>query len=331
MKLKRTLIALVLCAVMLATIGCAARTSSQNDVAYAEPMSDSSYEMTAAAPQSEAAMSPAKGTNVTTEQSGEPTVDFDVRKIVYNADMTVTVDDPAASLTALVEKAKSLGGYVSSSYSTTDDLGTIYAYATLKVPADQLDALVSAANEMGKVNDYRLSSDDISLSYYDMQARLENAKAEEQQLLEILAKCETVEDILAVRQSLTSVRADIESYTAQMRLWDNLVSYATLNMTINRTPATAVEGKNDLIQLWKASDVWDKMARGFQNSARFVINAIGAIGIFLAIAAIPAGVLFLAIGLPIIAHRKNKRKKAALLKAQQMASAEPDHTVQKNE
>ena len=141
-----------------------------------------------------------------------------------------------------------------------------------------------------------------------MQARLNNAKAEEAQLLQILAKCETVEDILAVRQSLTSVRADIESYTAQMNLWDNLVSYATLNVTINRTPKTAVEGENDLIQIWKASDVWNRMARGFQNSARFVVNAIGAIGIFIAVAIIPAGVLFLVIGLPIIAHKKKKHK-----------------------
>ncbi|MDO9299900.1 MAG: hypothetical protein Q7T89_00890, partial [Anaerolineales bacterium] len=64
-----------------------------------------------------------------------------------------------------------------------------------------------------------------------------------------------------------------------MNLWDNLVSYATLNITINRTPKTAVEGENELIAMWKASDVWQKMSRGFQNSARFVVNAIGAIGI----------------------------------------------------
>ena len=160
---------------------------------------------------------------------------------------------------------------------------------------------------------------------------LEYAKAEEAQLLQILAKCETVEDILAVRQSLTSVRADIESYTAQMNLWDNLVSYATLNVTINRTPKTAVEGENELIQIWKASDVWNKMARGFQNSARFVVNAIGAIGIFIAVAIIPAGVLFLVIGLPIIAHKKKKHKKVAALIAQQAESAEVDDTVKKNE
>lgn len=328
MKTKRTLIALILCAVLLVSFGCAApRAAESESVSYSDE-AKGSYEM--AAPMEEAAMAPAAASDIA-QTAGEPSGDFDVRKIVYNADMTVTVDDPATALNTLVEKAKSLGGYISSSYATTDDAGTNYAYATLKVPAEQLDALITAANALGKVNDYRLGSDDISLSYYDIQARLDSAKAEEQQLLEILAKCDTVEEILAVRQSLSSVRADIESYTAQINLWDNLVAYATLTVTINRTPKTAVEGENELIQMWKASDVWNKMSRGFQNSARFVVNAIGAIGIFIAIALIPAGILFLLIGLPIILHKKSKRKKAAALRAQQAATVEPNDTVKKNE
>jgi len=327
MKTRRTLIALILCAVLLFTIGCAAK--SESTTAYAEPASGT-YD-TAAASQNEAAAMAPESTTSQTQTTGEPTGDFDVRKIVYTADMTITADDPAASLETLSAKAESLGGYISGSYSTTDELGTTYTTATIKVPADQLETLVTAANALGKVDDYRLSSDDISLSYYDMQARLDNSKAEEQQLLEILAKCETVEEILAVRQSLSSVRADIESYTAQMNLWDNLVSYATLNVTINRTPKTAVAGDKELIQMWKASDVWGRMTKGFQNSARFVVNAIGAIGIFLAIAAIPAGVLFLLIGLPILIHKKNKRKKAAAEKTNEAQSAEPDQTVKLNE
>lgn len=331
MKTKRTLIALALCAALLFSIGCAAKSATQSNAVYAEPASGTYDEIALDSEKSASYAVSSSESSSTTQQTGEQTGDFDVRKIVYNANMTVTVDDPSAALNALLEKTKSLGGYVSGSYSTTDDEGTNYAYATLKVPADQLDALANEANALGKVNDYRLSSDDISLSYYDIQARLDSAKAEEQQLLEILAKCETVEDILAVRQSLSSVRADIESYTAQINLWDNLVAYATLSITINRTAKTAVEGEKELIQLWKASDVWSKMSRGFQNSARFVVNAIGAIGIFLAVAAIPAGVLFLLIGVPIIVHRKNKRKKAAALKAQQAASAEPDDTVKQNE
>ncbi|MCE5187916.1 MAG: DUF4349 domain-containing protein [Eubacteriales bacterium] len=327
---KRAVVALVLCTVLLFTFGCAAR-ASESDVAYAPAPAGAAYDE--AAPQAESAETYAVSSDASgsTGTQTEPTGDFDVRKIVYTADMTLTADDPEQALANLVESAQNLGGYVSGSYSTTDDLGTYYSTATIKVPADQLETLVNAAKSIGKVDDYRLSSDDISLSYYDMQARLDNAKAEEQQLLEILAQCKTIEEILAVRQSLTSVRADIESYTAQMNLWDNLVSYATLNLTINRTPKTAVAGEKELIQVWKASDTWGRMARGFQNSARFVVNALGAIGIFLAVAIIPAGILFLAIGLPIILHKKNKRKKAAALKAQQPAAAEPENTIKQNE
>lgn len=333
MKTRRALIALLLSAVMLFTLGCASRQASESpaiapasgDYAAAseEMAADNSKNDGFAMVASESASAPQSETN--------PAGDFDVRKIVYNATLTLTADDPEITLDKLVQKTQELGGYLSDSYTTTDDLGAVYSTATLKVPADQLQALVTAAEAAGKVTDYRLSSDDISLSYYDMQARLDSSKAEEQQLLEILAKCETVEDILAVRQSLSSVRSDIESYTAQMNLWDNLVSYATLSVTINRTPKTAVEGEKDLIQIWKASDVWDRMARGFANSARFVVNALGAIGIFLAIALVPAAVLFLAIGLPIILHKKKKRRLAQERARQAEAPEKSQNTEERNE
>jgi len=329
MKKKRAWIALIICAVMLSTLGCAsAKTSGTSasydyDVAYTDSvaMEESAYDGYA--------MNDDASTVTTSET--DTTGDFDVRKIVYNADMTITADDPEKTLNDLIAKTQELGGYLSDSYTTTDDDGAYLSTATLKVPADQLDALVNAAEAAGEVEDYRLSSDDISLSYYDMQARLENAEAEEEQLLEVLARCETVEEILAVRESLTSVRADIESYKAQMNLWDNLVAYATLYVTINRTPKTVVEGEKELIQIWKASDVWDKMARGFNNSARFIVNAIGAIGIFLAVAIIPAGILFLAIGLPIILHKKKKRKRMEELKRAEQPAPEPDDTTKLNE
>lgn len=331
MKTRRAGIALIISAVMLFTIGCAARSVSTESTA-ASGGTSASYDQSVADTASSNGYAMASEEAATTTQSEtEPTGDFDVRKIVYNATLTLTADNPEAALDNIVQKTQELGGYISDSYTTTDDLGATLSTATLKVPADMLEELVTAAEAVGKVTDYRLSSEDISLSYYDMQARLDNAKAEEQQLLEILAKCETVEDILAVRESLSSVRADIESYTAQMNLWDNLVSYATLYVTINRTAKTAVEGEKDLIQMWKASDVWDKMERGFTNSARFVVNALGAIGIFLAVALVPAGVLFLAIGLPIILHKKKKRKAAKERDQQAELPAAEQNTEKRNE
>ena len=236
--------------------------------------------------------------------------DASARKIVYNADMTMTADDPSAAQAAVIERAAALGGYVADSYVTNDELGAWRTSATIKVPAERLDELVTAAKALGRVDDYQLSSDDITTRYYDIAARLKSAQAEEEQLLEILNRCESVEEILAVRESLARVRADIESYQGQINLWDNLTSYATLQLTVNRTPQPAVKGETELIAIWRASDVWNRMSRGFSNGARFVVNAVSALGIFLAVAIIPAAVLFLCVGLPIIIVRKRRRARA---------------------
>lgn len=255
---------------------------------------------------------------------GQP-ADQSIRKIIYNADMDVTAEDPGVALSALMERAEELGGYVADSYERTDELGAYRCTATLKVPAEKLDELVAAAEGVGKVDSYRLYSDDISLAYYDIQARLKSAKAEEAQLLEILSKCETVEDVLAVRESLSRVRSDIESYQGQINLWDNLVSYATLSLNIARTPRAAVEGESELLTIWKASDVWKRMSFGFANSARFLVNAVGAVGIFLAYAVLPVGVVALiVIGIRTLLQktkpaREAKRAKRLEIKAQKAA------------
>ena len=289
----------LLCLLLLFT-GCSASSKgNSNEMLYSNDTAD---QYTPTVEESDA------GTGLGTQSGGMG--DRDLRKIIYNASMDITADDPAAAMRAIVEKAAALGGYVANSSTSNDDDGTSHVYLTIKIPFDKLDALVAQAEGTGRVDDYRLSSDDISLDYYDVEARLKNAKAEEAQLLAILEQCTSVEEILEVRESLTSVRGDIESYQAQINLWDHLVAYTTLDIRIDRTPKTQESAEGELLSIWKASDVWKDMQRGFQNSARFMINAILAIGIVLAVAIIPCGILFLCIGLPIILHKRKKKRLA---------------------
>lgn len=320
---RKAVVAILLCFMILfALSGCAGKSAES-------PASAASYSYASEESAMDVADADYGVASSTTQDAGagesvdasETLNDADVRKIVYNAELALTTDDPQAALDTLTAKTAALGGYVSNSYVTMDDDGASRSTATFKVPAASLDELVGAAKDTGAVNNYRLYSDDISLSYYDIQARLKNAQAEEKQLLEILSRCESIEDILAVRQSISSVRADIESYTAQINLWDNLVSYATLELTIYRTQKAAVAQEKELLQLWKASDVWNKMSRGFINSARFMVNAVGAIGIFLAIAIVPAGIVFLVVVLPILIRRKKRRLQKL---ADNSAPAEPE-------
>ena len=99
-------------------------------------------------------MAPSAGSGdaTQTQTTGTPTGDFDVRKIVYNATLTLTADNPEAALDNIVQKTQELGGYISDSYTTTDDLGATLSTATLKVPADMLEELVTAAEAAALVD-----------------------------------------------------------------------------------------------------------------------------------------------------------------------------------
>lgn len=248
------------------------------------------------------------------------------RKVVYNAALSLTADDPRKVLDTVSARCRALGGYLSGSYERSYANGTIYVTATVKVPADGLNDLLAELRTLGKVDSSRLSSDDISQSYYDVEARLRAAKAEEEQLIRLLEKCVSVKDMLSVREQLACVRSDIESYQAQINLWDHQVAYATIELTINETPKTPAQTEDDTVRLWKFSDVARKMKTGFGNSWRFLVNALGALGIFIANALLPVAVLgaaaFGIVRLVKAIRNKNKGRREARRQARLEKKAE---------
>lgn len=231
------------------------------------------------------------------------------KKIIYTAYLRLRADVPAETAAAANEACAALGGYMSASYITTFDDGEGYASATLKVPADRLETLLDQIAALGTQEERNLFSDDVTQSYYDIQARLNTAKTEEKTLLALLSDCETVEEVLLVREQLASVRAQIESYQTSIDLWDHQVAYATVELTVEETEKTAVAGESSTVELWKASDVGRRIVNGFDNSWRFLVNAVSAVGIALSYLLLPCAV-FGAIVYGIVKLIKNARRAA---------------------
>lgn len=317
------ILALVLALLLLAT-GCA---SASKDAAYgvggmvAETESYS-VQSTASAPAAAAPMEEAvaeevmmdKVENGASGSTAAQKTEAYAKKIIYTAYLRIRADAPQEAAAAAEQACTALGGYVAASYNTTYTNGTAYASATLKVPAEQLETLVDQLSALGTKEELQLTSDDVTRSYYDVQARLTAAKAEEKTLLALLSDCETVEEVLLVREQLSYVRGEIESYQASINLWDHQVAFATVELTVRETEKTAVEGEDNKIELWKASDVARRIANGFDNSWRFLLNAVSAIGIALSYTLLPAAVLavivYVLVRLLKLLRRGAKRRKA---------------------
>ncbi len=317
---RKNICILALCLMLLLSAGCSAKASSSTAHYVSAPAAAAGESYYAEEADSYVGMDyeSAKEPNSmpVPDPSDQKSAAQNGSKIIYNSDVSIRCDDPAQALNRAIELCASYGGYLANSYMNAgDDNFPSYANATLRVPADRLDALISGVKGLGKVEYSNINSDDISQAYYDISARLEATKAEEASLLKLLNECTNVEEVLMVRQELLDVRQQIESYQTKINRWDNQVSYATLTLNIQETVKPAVEKEKEPIELWKSSDVWKKIKLGFSNSWRFAVNAIYAIGIAIAYALIPiiliGAIVFGIVKLIVFLARKSKAKRAA--------------------
>ena len=105
--------------------------------------------------------------------------------------------------------------------------------ATLRVPADQLDATLIEIKALGRVESEAQTGQDVTSQYVDLQARIGNARNTEERLTDLLRnRTGKLSDVLAVEQELDRVRGQIEQMEAERKNRSNQVSYATVNATI---------------------------------------------------------------------------------------------------
>jgi negative regulator of sigma E activity len=125
------------------------------------------------------------------------------------------------------------GGYVGD-LSVNDTTGNGRSLtATLRVPADQLDAMLTELKTMGRVDSESQSGQDVTSQYVDLQARLSNARNTEARLTDLLRnRTGKLSDVLQVERELDRVRGEIEQMEAERKNMAKQVSFATLNATI---------------------------------------------------------------------------------------------------
>ncbi|MBO5976211.1 MAG: DUF4349 domain-containing protein [Oscillospiraceae bacterium] len=150
-------------------------------------------------------------------------------KLIYTANMeleTTSFDDSVAGLEELVNK---MGGYFERS--NVNNYGSYRSgNYTVRVPAENYDAFCSAAGQLCQLNYIDRSATDVSEAYYDTEARLETQKIKQERLQNLLAKAESMEDIIDLENALSETEYQIEQLTGTLRKYDSLVGYSTISI-----------------------------------------------------------------------------------------------------
>ncbi len=197
------------------------------------------------------------------------------REISITVSMVLEVEDVKNAANKVVQLAYSLGGYVQHS-SVTKDRG----YLTIKIPKSNLNAALPQLRSLGEVKLEEMNTVDLTDAIVDLEARLRNAKAEEQRLLDLLSRAENVRDILEIEDRLSAVRERIERLEAMRESMKKRVDYATVNVNLQRRGAGTTE-----------KSFWDKV---IEDAGRALMGSIYILVVGAAFLAIPLLVASLA-------------------------------------
>ncbi len=154
-----------------------------------------------------------------------PQSQVEQRLVIRNANLTLVVEDPAASVAEISALADSMGGFVVSSnvYESTfeQNVRATRASITVRIPAERLnEALSEIKADAFEVRSENISGQDVTQEYTDLQSRLRNLEAAEAELREIMGSLNKAEDVLRVYENLRQVREEIEIIKGRIQYFE---------------------------------------------------------------------------------------------------------------
>ncbi len=223
------------------------------------------------------------------ETSDTSTVVDDDRKIIKNAQMTVETKTFDNFMSALEADINNLKGYIeqkevnSSSYR---DGRT--ANITIRIPAENLNKFMGKVSENGNVTYENESATDVTSSYNDIDRHIKSLETEQERLLEIMKKADTLADILSIEERLTQIRYELDGYEQKLNSYDEQIAYSTVTLTVYEV---------EVVTIGEDEGFFTQVKEGFMGS----INAIGTFFRTLALIVLSGSPFIILIGLIAVA------------------------------
>lgn len=229
------------------------------------------------------------------------------RKLIQKIRLRAETEEMDELLKAVNDRIAELGGYIENQEiyngSAYSGVRRRNAELTIRIPADKLDSFVDQVAAVSNIVSTNKTTEDVTLSYVATESRVKALETEQERLLELLAKAETMEDLLTVESRLTDVRAELEQVTTTLRVMENQVDYGTVYLSISEVREyTVVE---------EPETVWDRIGTGFMESLKTIGEGFVELFVFITVN-FPYFVILgivLTVLILVLRHRKKKVKK----------------------
>jgi hypothetical protein len=160
--------------------------------------------------------------------------------LVYTANMRLEVpaEDVAPTIERIIEGAVSLGGYLAG---RTDDS------VTVRIPSRLFREGLADVEQLGEVKSRRVSAQDVSEEYHDLDVRLHNLRALRQRLESFLERATSIEEALRVQSELERVSMQIDQAEGRLRFLRSRVAFSVVVVQVDAAPVVVEEPPREVV------------------------------------------------------------------------------------
>ena len=250
---------------------------------------------------------PEGGEGIYDSNSGTQNAEIIGRKLIRTITIEAETKDLDALLTDLDAQLATLGGYVQSKQvrGSATSGNRRYASLTLRIPAEKLDQFVNHVSGATNILSNSETTEDVTLKFIATESRIAALEAEEARVMELIGKAENLNELLTLESKLSSIRQELEEVKSQLKLYENLIDYGTVYLSIS-------EEKEYTVVEEEEPTVWQRISTGFVKSLKGVGTIITELFVFFVVAspylAIPAAIVVIVVVCLNISKKKAKKK-----------------------
>ena len=231
--MRRTLFVFLALVMVLAACGAASDTadfSADVDRGMAEPPAGDEAPAVGA-PTDDVASDPT-GVPLAAQGTGDAVVGL-ARDIIYNAEVSISVEDVSEAADAAVEAIGGLGGFVFGQ--ETQGAPEARTTLTFKVPPERFQDALDALAGIGELRSQSISADDVTERIVDLESQIQTTEVSVERLRELLADTTNLEDIAEIETQLLERETRLERLRGQLRTLEDAVSLATITLVIQES------------------------------------------------------------------------------------------------
>lgn len=231
------------------------------------------------------------------------------RKIIERITLNVQTKEYDVFISGIDAEVAKLGGYIESSDisgSSSSSVSGRRASLVIRIPSNVSTDFSDFVSSNSTVVRKETSTEDVTLSYVDIESRLSALVSEKEALEKMLSEADTVENIIYIRSSLSDVIYEIESYESRLREMKNLIDYSTVTLNVSEVERTVAVEKQT---------AWQKIGTNLSNNISDIgeglvslfVFLVSALPYFIVIGIVPAVVLIIVFS---CIKKKKKRNRA---------------------